>query len=68
MTEAAKALTAFAFRELGVRRVEALTDEENVRARRVCARAGFTLEGTLRHYRASPDGLLRNACVYAIVQ
>ena len=68
MTEGAKALTAFAFRELGIRRVEAWTDEENRRARRLCERASFTLEGTLRHYRASPEGLLRNACVYAIVR
>ena len=68
MTEAAKALTAYALRELGMRRVQALTDEENLRARRVCERAGFTLQGTLRHYRASPDGIVRNACVYAIVR
>ena len=68
MTEAANELTAFAFRELGMRRVEALTDEENARARRVCERAGFVLEGILRHYRASPQGGLRNACVYALVR
>ena len=68
MTEAAKELTAFAFRELGMRRVEALTDEENARARRVCERAGFVLEGILRHYRTSPQGGLRNACVYALVR
>ena len=68
MTEAAKELTAFAFRELGMRRVEALTDEENARARRVCERAGFMLEGILRHYRASPQGGLRNASVYALVR
>ena len=51
-----------------MRRVQALTDEENRRARRVCERAGFILEGTLRHYRASPEGLLRNACVHAAVR
>jgi RimJ/RimL family protein N-acetyltransferase len=68
MTEAAKELTAFAFRELAMRRVEALTDEENARARRVCERAGFVLEGILRRYRASPQGGLRNACVYALVR
>jgi RimJ/RimL family protein N-acetyltransferase len=68
MTEAAKALTAFAFRQLSMRRVEAHTDEENFRARRVCERAGYLLEGTLRHYRAAADGGLRNTCVFSIVQ
>jgi RimJ/RimL family protein N-acetyltransferase len=68
MTEAARTLTAFAFRELGMRRLEAVTDEENMRARHVCERAGLVLEGTLRYYRASPEGGLRNACVYASVR
>jgi RimJ/RimL family protein N-acetyltransferase len=51
-----------------MRRVEAHTDEENFRARRVCERAGYLLEGTLRHYRAAADGGLRNTCVFSIVQ
>ena len=67
MTEAAKVLTSFAFRELGMRRVEVFTDEANQRARRVCERAGFALEGILRHHRAGPEGAPRNTCVYSVI-
>jgi RimJ/RimL family protein N-acetyltransferase len=67
MTEAVKAITSFARLELDMQRVEVLTDEANQRARRVCERAGFMLEGILRHHRANADGNLRNTCVYSIV-
>ena len=30
----------------------------------VALRAGFTLEGMLRHDRRGPDGDLRNTCLY----
>jgi len=67
MTEAVKAVTSFARRELGMGRIEMLTDEANQRARRVCERAGFALEGILRQHRASPDGRLRNNCLFSVV-
>jgi hypothetical protein len=66
MTEAVKAIASFARLQLDMRRVEVLTDEANQRARRVCERAGFALEGILRHHRASPNGHLRNTCVYSV--
>jgi hypothetical protein len=57
MTEAARTLTAFAFRELGMRRLEAVTDEENMRARHVYEpsaitapppRAGYVMHASMR--------------------
>ena len=65
VSEAVSALTRFAFTQLGMARVELITDEANHASRRVADRCGFTLEGTLRHESRAPDGTLRNTCVYA---
>jgi RimJ/RimL family protein N-acetyltransferase len=63
--EAVAALTAYAFAELDAVRVEIVTDEENVRSRRVAERCQFVLEGIHRNERRAPDGTLRNTCIYA---
>jgi RimJ/RimL family protein N-acetyltransferase len=47
-TETARALVDFGFTELGVHRVYATCDTENVASRRVLEKAGMALEGTLR--------------------
>jgi len=67
MTEAVDGITVLAFTLLGVRRIQALPDAENVRSCLVCERAGYLLEGTLRHERAAPDGTMRDTRVYALV-
>jgi RimJ/RimL family protein N-acetyltransferase len=67
ITEAVKAISAFGFTHLGLRRIEALADEANLASCGVCERAGYALEGTLRHERSGPDGTLRNTRVYAAV-
>lgn len=66
--EAVKAITAFALDELGMRRIESLPDEDNKASCAVCERAGYVLEGTLRHERMAPDGSLRNTRLYAAVR
>lgn len=68
VTEAAAALTAFAFAHLGARRVWCAADEENVRSWRVAERLGFGHEGTLRSERCDPDGTRRNMRVYAVTR
>lgn len=65
ITEAVKTLVAFAFAALRAERIELVTDAENLASRRVAERCGFTLEGVLRRERRSPDGSLRDTCVYA---
>jgi RimJ/RimL family protein N-acetyltransferase len=65
VTEAVAAVTDYAFEHVKAVRVELITDEENVRSRRVAERAGFVLEGVLKSERRAPDGSLRNTCVYA---
>ncbi|MBE2182282.1 MAG: GNAT family N-acetyltransferase [Anaerolineae bacterium] len=49
VTEAVNGLTDFAFRALGVERLEIRCDPLNEKSAAVARRAGFTLEGTLRH-------------------
>jgi RimJ/RimL family protein N-acetyltransferase len=65
ITEAVNAIAAFAFQTLKARRVEAFSDDLNVRSCRVCERAGFELEGVMRNERVDPNGTLRNTRIYA---
>lgn len=64
-TEAVNVLADWAIQSLRAQRVELVTDELNTGSRRVALRCGFTLEGTLRNTMRSPDGRLRNTCIYA---
>jgi RimJ/RimL family protein N-acetyltransferase len=64
-TEAVGALTSWALRGLGAKRVELVTDQLNHASRRVAERCGFALEGVLHSVTQSPDGRLRNRCIYA---
>lgn len=67
VTEAVVALTDLAFR-MGVRRVYALPDAENLRSCHLCERAGFTLEGVMHNDRRAPNGRLRSTRIYANVR
>ncbi len=51
VTEAVNALTDFAFNTLKAKRVEIQCDADNVRSAAVAERAGYTLDGTLKHHR-----------------
>jgi RimJ/RimL family protein N-acetyltransferase len=64
-SEGVAALTGWALQQLGAKRVELVTDEQNHRSRAVAERCGFQLEGVLRNVMQSPDGSMRNSCVYA---
>jgi RimJ/RimL family protein N-acetyltransferase len=66
-TEAATELLRYAFKDLDARRVSALVDEENTASRAVCLSVGMQLEGTMRSERITPDGVLRDTCIYAAV-
>lgn len=65
ISEAVRTLCSFAFQHLHAMRLELLCDADNQASRRVAERSGFELEGILRHERRSPNGELRNTCVYA---
>ena len=65
MTEAVRTLTAYTFTELNARRVEIRSSALNEKSCRVAERAGFELEGTLRHFTRHVDGSLRDTRIYA---
>jgi len=50
-TEAIRLALAYAFEELGLRRVELITDEDNERGIRCYEKCGFVREGLLRSHR-----------------
>ncbi|MFD7416101.1 GNAT family N-acetyltransferase [Kitasatospora purpeofusca] len=59
-------LRDFAFGPLGVHRLEARVDVDNTASIRVLERAGFRLEGRVRHDYRGPDGW-RDARQYALL-
>jgi RimJ/RimL family protein N-acetyltransferase len=65
INEALRAVERVCFDALRAQRVTIHCDERNVRSGRVAQRAGYTLEGILRHNERAPAGELRNTCVYA---
>lgn len=65
--EAASELVRYAFEGLGANRIDALPDEANLPSRAVCESAGMKLEGIMRSERVTPNGVLRNTCIYAAV-
>lgn len=65
ITEAAHAVTRWAFAALGAVRVEIRCDPDNARSVAVIDRLGFTREGVLRRAARSPDGGLRDTLVAA---
>lgn len=65
VTEAVNAMTAYAFREIGARRVEIRCDAENKKSRSVAERAGFDLEACLKKQATCPGSdELRDTVIY----
>lgn len=66
ITEAAEAITKFAFTELNAKRVEIRCDSKNIKSRAIPERLGFTLEGILKNDEMSANRRdLRDTCIYA---
>lgn len=65
IAEAVLGITAFAARHLGLRRIVSKPDALNGPSCRVAERAGYALEGVMRHERRAPDGTMRDTCLYA---
>lgn len=64
--EAVAALAGCARDALGLLRIEAKTDAENIASQNLCHRAGFRFEGLLRNERRGPHSELRDTCVFAL--
>ncbi len=54
MTEAVNALTQYAFKQLGMKRIAISCRIDNIRSKKIPERLGFVLEGTLRNNRRKP--------------
>jgi len=54
MTEAVNAITQYAFKQLGVKRITITCDVDNIRSKKIPERLGFSLEGTLKGNRRKP--------------
>ncbi|MGV3724384.1 MAG: GNAT family N-acetyltransferase [Actinomycetota bacterium] len=67
VTEAVRAITRFAFDQLGAERLEIRCDALNLPSLRVAERAGFELEGTLRNGDLRLDGSLEDTRVYSMI-
>jgi RimJ/RimL family protein N-acetyltransferase len=68
MTEAVRAIAAFAFRELGAERLEIWCDVRNERSAAVARRVGFRHEATLRHNRRDHHGELTSAHGFGLLR
>jgi len=68
MTEAAEAVIRFFFEEVGLNRIQAHHDVQNVGSGKVMQKAGMTLEGTLRQRYLRRDGAFGDGRIYAIVR
>ena len=66
-TEAKLLLLSHAFDTLGCIAVEFRTHFMNQQSRRAIERLGAKLDGILRSHMVSPNGTLRDSCVYSII-
>ena len=62
------ALVRWSWAEWPWRRLVWKCDSHNVASRRVAEKLGFTLEGTLRQDGFTPQGALRDSCIYALLK
>ncbi len=60
-------LLTHAFEDWGAVRVQLGTDENNVHSQRAILKLGARFEGVLRNHGIRPDGTVRNAYLYSIV-
>ena len=67
MPEAMKAVMAYLFREVGMQRIEAGHDPENLASGAVLRKCGLTYEGTLRRRIRSNRGIT-DVCWYSILK
>ena len=67
VTEAVKALTEIAFRDMRAKRLEIRCDTTNTGSRRVAELSGYRLEGELRSDDRANDGSLRDTAVYVLL-
>ena len=66
-TAALVALSRWGLEELGLGRVELVTDPDNIASQRVAEKAGFTREGVLRSILLDRDGSRRDGVMFSLL-
>jgi RimJ/RimL family protein N-acetyltransferase len=66
-TAALLALSTWAFEELGLGRVELVTDPDNIASQRVAEKAGFQREGVVRSMLLNRDGSRRDGVLFSLL-
>jgi RimJ/RimL family protein N-acetyltransferase len=66
-TRALRLLSRWALDELGLQRVELITDPDNVASQRCAERVGFRREGVMRAHLRHPDGRIRDSVMFGLL-
>jgi RimJ/RimL family protein N-acetyltransferase len=66
-TRALRLLSEHSLEELGLERLELITDPDNRASQRVAEKVGFQLEGVLRSYLLHPDGRRRDSVMFSLL-
>jgi RimJ/RimL family protein N-acetyltransferase len=66
-TRALRLLSAWALDELGLQRVDLITDPENLASQRVAEKVGFRREGVMRAHLKHPDGRVRDSVLFSLL-
>jgi len=67
-SEAMRAVVWFAFEQLDLHRLEAITIAENVRSIRLLERLGFQQEGLRREYSVESDGAYHGSAIFGLLR
>ena len=66
-TRALRLLSRWAFDDLELRRLELITDPDNVASQRVAEKVGYRREGVMRSHLLHPDGRLRDSVMFSLL-
>ena len=66
-TRALRILARYALNELGLQRVDLITDPDNAASQRVAEKDGFRREGVLRAHLRHPDGRIRDSVMFSLL-
>ncbi len=66
-TRALRQLCRYCLSELGLERLELITDSENLASQRVADKVGFRREGVLRSHLCHPDGRRRDSVMFSLL-
>ncbi len=65
MTEAVNAITQYAFKQLGIKRISITCDVNNIRSKLIPERLNYTLESFVKSNRLNVNGEISDTLVYA---